>query len=175
MSWRNRIAASAFSLALAVPAFAGHGSDCARAISEATPADSIRGGIIVAEGIDLRIDTARGALRVARIVPGARAEVFGLHEGDVILAVNGIALGANGIPAIASTLLPASGPGRLTIEREGHTREIEAVPGELSERILDRYTRESTARMHDRLVMQQAARDLGRLSPVDGPTALARN
>ena len=86
----NRIGIAALALALALPAWAGHGEKCNYPTQECLDhmAAKMKGSGWV--GVELDFDEATGIPTVTKVVPGSPAEAAGIEPGDVFVALNGV-------------------------------------------------------------------------------------
>jgi C-terminal processing protease CtpA/Prc len=97
----NRLGLAALSLALAIPAWAGHnGEKCTHPTQECLDymaANLKSTGWI---GVELDINEETGARVVKKVVPGSPAEAAGIQPGDILVSMNGTKLAKGNEDAI---------------------------------------------------------------------------
>jgi predicted metalloprotease with PDZ domain len=100
----NRLGIAALTLALAIPAWAGHnGEKCNHPTQECLDymaANLKSSGWI---GVELDIDEETGARVVKKVVPGSPAEAAGIQPGDILVSLNGTKLVKGNEDAIMQT------------------------------------------------------------------------
>ena len=129
--------ALALAAALAVPAVAGEkGKQCemdAQAcLSKMAAALKDRGWV----GIEM--DDKDGRVTVMRVVPGSPAESAGMRQGDVLVALNGVAFATEDKAALKSAhkALTKGGKASYTVLRDGQKKPIEVTLGKLPREVL---------------------------------------
>jgi S1-C subfamily serine protease len=97
----NRVGLAVLSLALAIPAWAGHsGEKCTHPTQECLDymaANLKSTGWI---GVELDINEETGARVVKKVVPGSPAEAAGIQPGDILVSMNGTKLAKGNEDAI---------------------------------------------------------------------------
>jgi C-terminal processing protease CtpA/Prc len=124
----NRLGIAAMTLALAIPAWAGHdGEKCTHPTQECLDymATNLKNTGWV--GVELNIDEDTGARLVKKVVPGSPAEAAGIEPGDVLVSFNGTKLAKGNEDAIMQTKKDMK-PGQTVtyvISRNGLDKKVE--------------------------------------------------
>ena len=110
----------------ALPALAGDGKKCSYSTQECLDhmAQKLKTSGWV--GVELDYDEASGALTVNKVIPGSPAESAGIQDGDVLVALNGVAMNKNNEEAVKKAKKDWT-PGQsitYTIKRDGLDRQV---------------------------------------------------
>jgi C-terminal processing protease CtpA/Prc len=133
------------------PAFAGGsgaGESCAhkdKAVHSAKIAEMKAHGWT---GLESKKDEATGAYTVKAVAPGSPAEQAGLRAGDVLVALNGVALRADNKEAIKKVKsgLAVGKQVTYTIARNGAEQQISLTLAPVPEAVLAKWVAEEEAR-----------------------------
>jgi len=125
----NRLGIAALVLALAVPAWAGHGEKCNYPTQECLDhmATMMKSGGWV--GVELDFDEETGIPTVKKVVPGSPAETAGIEPGDVFVALNGVRFGKDNEEALKKAKKDWK-PGQsvsYTLSRNGLDKKVEVT------------------------------------------------
>lgn len=155
----------ALTLALAPAAFAG-GAGCDKgakaaktAHSEHKAGHSEHAAKLAAKGwlgIETKKDEATGAHVVAAVAPGSPAAAAGFQKGDVLVALNGIALTAENKDALkaAKSKLGVGSEVSYTVKRAGAKQQIAATLAPVPQDVLAQWVAEEEARQPATAVAQ---------------------
>jgi predicted metalloprotease with PDZ domain len=115
-------------VALTVPAFAGGDYEkCASGTQECLDKMSAKMQNKGWVGVELEKNEDNGSMSITRVVPGSPAETAGLHDGDVIVAMNGLAFGDEANHEKLSKVWQSLTPGKdvtYTVNRHGHDKDV---------------------------------------------------
>ncbi|HEY7410679.1 MAG TPA: PDZ domain-containing protein [Vicinamibacteria bacterium] len=133
--------AVAVGAALATPAVAGTHEKCSMAVQECL--DAMTTALRNKGWAGLEIDKSRaGSLVVKAVVPGSPAEVAGFRAGDVLIALNGVALAEEknreALNAVRKALVPGA-RATYTVDRDGVSRRLVVVLAPMPENIRAAY------------------------------------
>jgi C-terminal processing protease CtpA/Prc len=112
-------------LALAPAAFAG-GKECAEQAHNAKVAEMKSHGWL---GLETKKDEATGGWAVSAVAPGSPAEQAGFRAGDVLVALNGVAMRADNKDALtkAKSKLGVGKQVTYTVARDGRNQNLTAT------------------------------------------------
>jgi len=88
-------------------------------------------------GIELDVDETSGAMTVTRVENGSPAAAAGMHEGDVLVALNGIRLDSGDKEKLhaAKSQMKVGSSVHYTVERDGYTKNLDltlaAIPDDV--------------------------------------------
>lgn len=134
-------------LALAPAAFAGGGKECnhqGKTAHSAKIAEMKSHGYL---GIETKKDEANGTWTVAKVAAGSPAEQAGFRTGDVLVALNGVAMRAENKEALkkAKANLGVGKQVTYTVARNGQNRDLTATLSPVPETVLARWIAEEEA------------------------------
>jgi predicted metalloprotease with PDZ domain len=134
-------------LALAPVAFAGGGKECnhqGKAAHSAKIAEMKSHGYL---GIETKKDEASGTYTIAKVAAGSPAEQAGFRTGDVLVALNGVAVRADNKEALkkAKANLAVGKQVTYTVARNGQNQELTATLAPVPEAVLAKWIAEEEA------------------------------
>lgn len=139
--------ALALLLSLSSVALAG-GEKCAH---DAKAAHNAKKGELAAKGwLGLKTEKdASGAYRVVSIAPGSPAAEAGFQAGDVLVALNGVALTEANKPAVKKVKagLGVGKPVSYTVRRDGAERALSATLAPVPDEVLAEWLQEEEAKL----------------------------
>ena len=134
-------------LAMAPAVFAGEGKECShqgKAAHSAKVAEMKSRGYL---GFETKKDEASGTWTVAKVAPGSPAEQAGFRAGDVLVAMNGVAVRSDNKEALkkAKANLAVGKQVTYTVARNGRNQDLTATLSPVPEAVLAQWIAEEEA------------------------------
>lgn len=144
-------------LAMAPVVFAGEGKECnhqGKSAHSAKIAEMKSHGYL---GIETKKDEASGTYTVAKVAAGSPAEKAGFRAGDVLVAMNGVAVRADNKEALkkAKAGLSVGKQITYTVARNGRNQDVTATLAPVPEAVLAQWIAEEESAQKEAAKMAQ--------------------